>query len=62
MAIGCGLAIAAFAFGVTLGDGKEASPTLRAREAAAPLDVSQLAGERVVTGFAGRPSRTGSGG
>lgn len=48
VAIGCGLAIAAFAIGVTVGDGKEASPS-----DATLLDNSQLAGQRIVTGFEG---------
>ncbi len=47
-AIGCGLAIGAFAFGVTLGDGEEP-----ARSVASQLDKPQLAGQRVVTGFQG---------
>lgn len=47
-AVGCGLAIAAFAFGVTLGDGEEPAPSV-----ASQLGRSQLAGQRVVTGFAG---------
>jgi beta-N-acetylhexosaminidase len=54
LAIGCGLAIAAFAFGVTMGDGKEAVPPAGIRQnAASALDPSQLAGERIVTGFTG---------
>jgi beta-N-acetylhexosaminidase len=54
IAIGCGLAIGAFAFGVTMGDGKDAAPTLGAVEATASgLKASQLAGERIVTGFSG---------
>jgi beta-N-acetylhexosaminidase len=48
IAIGCGHASAAFAFGVTLGDGEEASPS-----AVSQLSRSQLAGQRVITGFAG---------
>jgi beta-N-acetylhexosaminidase len=48
VAVGCGLAIGAFAFGVTLGDGEEGSQT-----AASQLSRSQLAGQRVITGFEG---------
>ena len=54
IAIGCGLAIAAFAFGVTVGDGKEAVPSLTAQDRPAlELDTSHLAGERIITGFPG---------
>ncbi len=54
IAIGCGLAITAFAFGATMGDGKEPAPAPGARDdAASALNPSQLAGERIVTGFTG---------
>jgi beta-N-acetylhexosaminidase len=49
VAIGCGLAaVGAFACGVTLGDGEEA-----ATSASSQLNVSRLAGQRMITGFAG---------
>jgi beta-N-acetylhexosaminidase len=48
VAIGCGLAIGAFAVGVTLGDGSKSDPSLASR-----LSRPQLAGQRVVTGFPG---------
>lgn len=47
-AAACGLAVGAFAFGVTLGDGAESRPS-----AASVLTPSQLAGERIVLGFPG---------
>lgn len=47
-AFACGLAVGAFAFGVTLGDGAESRPG-----AAGALTLSQLAGERIVLGFSG---------
>lgn len=48
MAAACGLALGAFAFGVTLGDGAESRPS-----AVSGLTPSQLAGERIVLGFSG---------
>jgi beta-N-acetylhexosaminidase len=54
IAIGCGLAIGAFAFGVALGDGEETAPGAPAGDGAVPrFDASQLAGQRIVTGFLG---------
>jgi beta-N-acetylhexosaminidase len=47
-ALGCGLAIGAFACGVTLGDGEQQDPS-----AAERLKPSQLAGQRLITGFDG---------
>jgi beta-N-acetylhexosaminidase len=44
----CGLAIGAFAFGVTLGDGSPPRPS-----PASQLTRSQLAGQRIVLGFSG---------
>jgi beta-N-acetylhexosaminidase len=49
IAIACGLAIGAFAFGVALGDGDSSTTP----SVASQLSRAQLAGERVVTGFAG---------
>lgn len=48
VASACGLAVAAFALGAALGDG-----TAREPSAAGRLTASQLAGERLVTGFDG---------
>ncbi|HEY7256901.1 MAG TPA: glycoside hydrolase family 3 N-terminal domain-containing protein [Solirubrobacterales bacterium] len=48
LAIACGLAIGAFAFGVTLGDGEQG-----ATSTASQLSGLQLAGQRVITGFPG---------
>jgi beta-N-acetylhexosaminidase len=57
VAAGCGLAIGAFALGVTLGNGDQASPspvtTTAPTAPASRLDTSQLAGVRIVTGFQG---------
>lgn len=44
----CGLAIGAFAFGATLGDGAGTSPSIASR-----LSLSELAGQRIVAGFSG---------
>ncbi len=44
----CGLAVGAFAFGATLGDGSGPEPS-----AASRLGLSELAGQRVVAGFQG---------
>jgi beta-N-acetylhexosaminidase len=49
VALTSGLAIAAFAFGAGLGDGAGTAPG-----PASSLPVSQLAGQRIVTGFQGR--------
>jgi beta-N-acetylhexosaminidase len=48
VAIGCGLAVGAFAFGVTLGDGSKPDPSIVSQ-----LSGPQLAGQRVITGFPG---------
>ncbi|MFL5900601.1 MAG: glycoside hydrolase family 3 N-terminal domain-containing protein [Solirubrobacterales bacterium] len=48
VAAACGLAIAAFAFGVALGDGNGSAPS-----AASQLSLPQLAGQRIVVGFGG---------
>lgn len=48
VAIGCGVAIGAFAAGVTLGDGSKSDPSL-----ASQLSRPRLAGQRVLTGFPG---------
>lgn len=48
MAAGCGLAIAAFAFGVELSDRSGAPPSAVSR-----LPLSGLAGQRIVAGFGG---------
>lgn len=45
----CGLAIGAFAFGASLGDGAGSAPSVVSR-----LSLSQLAGQRIVAGFGGR--------
>ncbi|MGB7588637.1 MAG: glycoside hydrolase family 3 N-terminal domain-containing protein [Solirubrobacterales bacterium] len=50
----CGLALGAFAFGVTLGDGAGPGPS-----AAAQLTLDQLAGQRIVTGFKGSKAPRG---
>ena len=61
IAVACGLAIAAFAFGVALGGGEKAAPSVEARDSAvSKLDPSQMAGERIVTGFTG-PAIAGQG-
>ena len=46
--VGCGLAIAAFAFGVELGDRSDAPPS-----AVSQLPLAGLAGQRIVVGFDG---------
>ncbi len=46
--VGCGLAIAAFAFGARLGDAPSARPSV-----ASQLPLSRLAGQRIVAGFGG---------
>jgi beta-N-acetylhexosaminidase len=48
IAVGCGLAAGAFAFGVALGDGGSHQPRAVSR-----LTLGQLAGERLVVGFGG---------
>ncbi len=54
IAVACGLAIAAFAVGVAVGGGEKAAPSVEARDSAvSKLDPSQMAGERIVTGFTG---------
>jgi beta-N-acetylhexosaminidase len=53
VAVGCLLAIGAFAFGVSLGDGEEPGPSAAVRPAGIELSPSRLAGERIVTGFVG---------
>lgn len=45
----CGLAVGAFAFGASLGDGAGSAPSVVSR-----LPLPQLAGQRIVAGFAGR--------
>jgi beta-N-acetylhexosaminidase len=55
VAIGCGLAIGAFAAGVTLGDGGEGTDP----SVASQLTRAQLAGQRVVTGFPGSRAPAG---
>lgn len=45
----CGLAVGAFAFGASLGDGAGSTPRVVSR-----LSLSQLAGQRIVAGFGGR--------
>lgn len=47
-AASCGLAIAAFAFGVELGDRPSPAPSVSSR-----LSLSELAGQRLVVGFGG---------
>jgi beta-N-acetylhexosaminidase len=60
IAIACGLAVAAFAAGVAVGEGRETAPRVSGEEApASGLDIPQLAGERIVTGFPG-PSIPGA--
>jgi beta-N-acetylhexosaminidase len=49
VALICGLAIGAFAFGVSLGDGAGTAPG-----PASKLPLPQLAGQRIVAGFQGR--------
>jgi beta-N-acetylhexosaminidase len=49
VALACGLAIGAFAFGASLGDGARTAPG-----PASKLPLPQLAGQRIVTGFQGR--------
>lgn len=51
-AAGCGLAIAAFAFGAALGYDRAPAPR-PTQSAASRLSLAQLAGQRIVIGFAG---------
>ena len=54
IAIACGLAIAAFAFGVAMGDGSEPTSTPTDPPAVSPgLSDSELAGQRLILGFTG---------
>jgi beta-N-acetylhexosaminidase len=54
IAVACGLAIAALAVGVAVGGGEDAAPSVETRDGTvSKFDTSQMAGERIVTGFTG---------